>query len=1018
MENKKAWIWIAILALIAVGLRGVVSNRAQIYFDGAGYIMHAWSLAQGKLSTPYWMANLDHYYPPVYPATILLFHLFIPSWADAAKIASIIFSGLLFIPVFLLARRMFRVEVGLLACALLVSYPLLVEVGSNAYSEPVFLFLVGFSMLFGWRMIDEKKTLPAFVSGVFLGIAYLARQQAVAGLVSLVAILIWFWLFQKKLSFAQFARFLALVLVGFYIFALPYDLYNYQKDKIWGLRFRMEFFKKGYQFEEDQEWFIRERTLNRDATELLTYEIARNNSPLELIRNHPKIYLSWVWEDFKLIIKRDFQGNRITPPVISLCILVLIIGLILKWDQALRNFSAHFYLLFWFLPLLFIIPLTISVLDRYLLPLCLCLVIWAGAGIESLRTRIAQNASIHFHNRIIPLAWIGFWALPLLFLHPHSLVHNLLYNKQKPVKGEAEWIKKTIKAERKIIMASEPYPALYSGNYWYMLPIENINWVSKYALRQKPDYLLADNQFYIWLNAPHDYIDQFLSPFSKPGLIYLASERFKTKEAGEKERYYKDDAIYQVDHSRSFSLNPVNIIFVSIDTLRADHLGCYGYYRNTSPNLDRLAKDGTRFEKVISQAPKTAPSHMTMLTSLYPEIHGVHKSYDDESFFSLNPTWTTLPQILKGYGYHTAAFTGGAQVTKGFGFERGFDIWEENMHRLNWKNFDPVFKWLSEVPKDEPFFLFLHTYQVHDPYVPPAPYNKIFDPDYKGWIIDDAKTLQQLAESKKYISIHTIYWGQKEFKGDEMDLSRITERDTRHFEALYDGSILYADKILGQFFEELKAKGILGDKRTLLIITADHGEEFREHNDFLHKRLYTETITVPLIFYWPGVIPAGKVNKGQVRLIDLAPTILDLINAPVPSQMQGVSLKDALLSKRKAFLSAYSEDSFIKNQTSLRTQNFLFYQKGNEQKEEFYLTSSDPKEKNNLLLMNNDLENFLKKAGTFSNEIIESFRHKLTSFHFYNQRYKDIFEIPKSEAEKVKLDQDQIEKLKALGYIK
>ncbi len=1009
-------IWLLILMGMAIILRAVISHKACIYFDGCGYIMHAWSIAQGRLSTPYWMAGIDHYYPPLYPTLIYLFHFIVRSWTDAAKTVSVLFSGLLFIPVFLLARRMFRAEVGILACALLVAYPLLVIVGSNGYSEPVFLFLVGFSMYFGWRMISEKKSLWALLSGLTLGLAYLTRPQALAGMASLGLILIWFWMFQRQLKFGQFLRFLALALIGFYLFALPYDLYNYRKDKIWGLRFRIEFFKKGFQFDEDLEWFIRERTLNRDATTLLTFELARNNSPVEFVRNHPKIYFGWVWKDFKLILTREFQGNRITPPIVSLSILLMLIALIRGWDKSLRNPAPHFYLLLWFLPLILIVPLSISVLDRYFLPLTLCAVIWAGAGLEVARNRIGDSISIRFRHFTIPVSEMVFWIIPLLLLHPHTKVAESLFNKLKPVKGEAEWIRKSIGQDRKIIMSSEPYQAVYSGNYWYMLPIDNINRVSRYAREQKPDYLLADNQFFSWLKAPQDYFDQYLSPFSKPGLNFVAGEKFMHKE--DKDKFYKTDALYQVDYARKYSLKPVNIILISIDTLGAKHLSCYGSQRRTSPNLDRIAREGIRFEKVISQSPKTAPSHMTMFTSLYPEIHGVHKSYDEESFFNLNPVWKTLPEILKGYGYHTAAFTGGAQVSKGFGFERGFDQWQENMHRLDWKNFDPLFKWLDQVPKSEPFFLFLHTYQVHDPYLHPKPYNRFFDSDYQGWIIDDREKLQKLTNSNKYISIHTLFWGQKEYKGDDMDLSRISERDTEHFEALYDGGILYSDSVLGKFFNELEKKGILGGSQTLLIITADHGEEFREHGDFLHKRLYTETEAVPLIFYWPGVLPQGKVSKGQVRLLDLAPTILDLLGAPIPAQMQGVSMKDGMVSGREMVLSAYSEDSFIKRQYGLRTANLFFYQKEGESREELYLTSSDQAEKNNLLAMPNDLENFLKKSFAFSEHTIKALRKSISNFHYYCKRYKDIFEIPQTGAEKVQLNEEQIEKLRALGYIK
>ncbi len=314
MNKNKAWTLLGILGFLAILLRAYMANRAQVYFDGCGYIMHAWSIAQGRLTTPYWMAQMDHYYPPLYPTLIYLFHFLIPSWPDAAKTVSVFFSVLLFIPVYALARKMFYEEVALLAAALMVAYPMLVETGSNAYSEPVYLFFICLSMLWGFQMVVEKKSLRALLCGLALGIAYLARPQAVAGLPSLGLALFWFWAVKRQLRLSHFVKFLALILIGFYLFALPYDLYNYRKDGIWGLRIRIEFFKKGYQYDEDLKWYIRERTLNRDATALLTYERARDNSPLAFIRTHPKVYLGWVMKDFKLVAQNEFIRHiSITP---------------------------------------------------------------------------------------------------------------------------------------------------------------------------------------------------------------------------------------------------------------------------------------------------------------------------------------------------------------------------------------------------------------------------------------------------------------------------------------------------------------------------------------------------------------------------------------------------------------------------------------------------------------------------------------------------------------------------------
>jgi hypothetical protein len=169
-----------------------------------------------------------------------------------------------------------------------------------------------------------------------------------------------------------------------------------------------------------------------------------------------------------------------------------------------------------------------------------------------------------------------------------------------------------------------------------------------------------------------------------------------------------------------------NLLLISIDTLRADRLGAYGYPLPTSPTIDaRLAAEGVTFTDVYSQSPKTTPSHMTLLTSLYPSVHGVELWENDAPGHVLNPAVHTLAEVLKNAGYATAAFTGGAQMDHSRGFDAGFDVYVEHGQKRR------ALKWLGRHAR-EPFFLFYHTYDVHDPYLPPDEYVRLFAPDYRG----------------------------------------------------------------------------------------------------------------------------------------------------------------------------------------------------------------------------------------------------------------------------------------------
>jgi arylsulfatase A-like enzyme len=322
-----------------------------------------------------------------------------------------------------------------------------------------------------------------------------------------------------------------------------------------------------------------------------------------------------------------------------------------------------------------------------------------------------------------------------------------------------------------------------------------------------------------------------------------------------------------------------HILLISLDTLRADHLGAWGYQRPTSPFLDELARFGIRFDQTFSHSPITAPSHMSVFTGIHPSHHGVHLDGDSKPFV-VHPAsreLLTLPEALKLNGYRTAAWTGGGQMTEKAGFARGFDLFLDNLGTLTLPKTAEILNWFK-ANSDTPCFLFLHTYQIHDPYLPPSPYETVFSVEkYDGWVIGNREKLVG-PDVWDFKTLHNAFWRKT---GRDVDLSLVGPTDLDRLIELYDGGIRYSDDVLQGFFEDLRDDGLLAN--TLVVIFSDHGEEFLEHDGLLHKVLYRETLHVPLIFFWPARLPRGFEVETQVPLMDLTPTLLELAGLePLP----------------------------------------------------------------------------------------------------------------------------------------
>ncbi len=315
---------------------------------------------------------------------------------------------------------------------------------------------------------------------------------------------------------------------------------------------------------------------------------------------------------------------------------------------------------------------------------------------------------------------------------------------------------------------------------------------------------------------------------------------------------------------------PPNIAFIGLDTVRADHLGCYGYERETSPAIDRLASEGTLFEYAVSHAPWTLPSFASAFTSLYPSQHGAGflKS-------AMGLGFPTMATILAENGYSTGAIVNTAALNPVFGIDRGFahyDVEPITAGRAADGTTRAALEWIDG-QGDRPFFIFVHYYDPHLPYSPPAPYDTLFDPGYGGPL---------------GCRFDPEFLPTDRMNGFER-MNALPERDRTHIVALYDGEIAFADKAIGDLIQGLDDRN-LGDN-TLIVFMSDHGEELFDHGGFAHGHtLYDELLRVPLIFRLPGRIPAGRRVPGMVRLVDIMPTVLSLAGIETSADMEGRDL--------------------------------------------------------------------------------------------------------------------------------
>ena len=422
-------------------------------------------------------------------------------------------------------------------------------------------------------------------------------------------------------------------------------------------------------------------------------------------------------------------------------------------------------------------------------------------------------------------------------------------------------------------------------------------------------------------------------------------------------------------YSQSVKSDRPNLILISIDTLRADHLSCYGYDRNTSPNIDRFARDGVLFTNTIAQSSWTLPSHMSMLTGLYPSGHGVlskHNKLGDEHL--------TVAEILQNAGYETAAITDRVYLSQRYGYQ-GFDFYHDKgclkCRGAIKKTYKRAVKWLRK-GHSRPFFLFLHTYQVHAPYDPLPDYDIYSDKSYRGIT---------------YGYVKYAHYGKIEDKFGLEDYLYLIDK--------YDGEIFYADHFLGKLFKKLKQLGLYNN--SIIILTSDHGENFLDHkaHGVGHGELYDEIVKVPLIIKAP-MFPTNKIVEAQVESIDIVPTVLELLDISIPVRVDGESLVE--LVKLGSYDSVFAFSQKDHEYKMIRSKDWKLLQRSQSEFELFDLIK-DPKEQLNIFAQETEVAKSLFEA-----------------LNIWSDTQKQLSKSNSTD-NKIELDKELTDQLKALGYI-
>ena len=411
-----------------------------------------------------------------------------------------------------------------------------------------------------------------------------------------------------------------------------------------------------------------------------------------------------------------------------------------------------------------------------------------------------------------------------------------------------------------------------------------------------------------------------------------------------------------------------HLILISVDTLRADHLACYGHPFVKTPNIDNFASEAVLFEQHINAAPTTLASHTSLMTGAYPHTHGVPRNavrvHEDNMM---------LAEVLKEAGFTTAGFIGALPLHSRFNFAQGFGHYDERFdlpskvaavdesRRSAEQVNQAVFAWLDQA-RFERLFLFVHYFDVHSPYQPLAPYDRMYRDD-KARLGGSRQEIQRVRQRLR------------------RDPTGLIE-ECRILDALYCGGVTYTDHHIGLFLDELKRRGLYD--QALIVLTSDHGEAMNEHWEYWDHGLstYETTINTPLIVRQPGGRSGGTRYRGLISNIDVMPSILDRLGLSQPGRVEGRSFAPLFdgkcLPRREPVFAEANKPEYVpvgpdprwanyETCRAIRSQEWKFIRRPKENFCELYDLDADPGEQTNLLLSGSEQDR--KRAADLAGQL-------------------------------------------------
>ncbi len=437
-----------------------------------------------------------------------------------------------------------------------------------------------------------------------------------------------------------------------------------------------------------------------------------------------------------------------------------------------------------------------------------------------------------------------------------------------------------------------------------------------------------------------------------------------------------------------------NVLLITMDTTRWDRVSCYGKASNLTPAVDKLAAEGVRYEYALSPSSWTLPAHASIFTGTLPSTHRADFANTEGEVWAgplqinkLRSDLPTLAEELKKAGYRTSAVVSGPLLHSRFGVDRGFDYYSDyDPKTFRVKPFNrpadqtttSALQWLETyyfAPADTPFFLFVNYYDAHSPYHAPPPFGS------------------QTADEERY-DVRSGYY-EDIYRGTR----ELSKADREFLTKEYEGEIRFVDSQIGRLFQGMKELGLY--EETLIVVTADHGESFGEHNLLEHGRaLYEELVRVPLIIKFPSWDHRHGLIKGMVSTISIMPTILHYLDCPIPDTVQYGTLEEkksllaAEISRDASWINMYGSRYDVDRQAVYDGDYKLIWNSNGVM--ELYNIRNDPAEDVNLYGKMPEVE-----------QILQAKLQRLEKFA-----------APTAVAESPVLDEDLKKSLKALGYIR